>query len=99
MRRALARGLSNLSALFDGAMKRGKLDAAGKSALMGGVIGSMDYAALGDCDLVIEAVFEEIGVKRAVFAELARHCRPDAILATNTSYLDPRAIVQGLANP
>nr|WP_321459697.1 3-hydroxyacyl-CoA dehydrogenase NAD-binding domain-containing protein [uncultured Cohaesibacter sp.] len=96
---ALARGLSNLSALFDGAMKRGKLDAAGKSALMGGVIGSMDYAALGDCDLVIEAVFEEIGVKRAVFAELARHCRPDAILATNTSYLDPRAIVQGLANP
>ncbi|EFG2885828.1 3-hydroxyacyl-CoA dehydrogenase family protein, partial [Escherichia coli] len=54
------------------------------------------YAALADADMVIEAVFEEIGVKRAVFAELARVCRADAILATNTSYLDPRLIAEGV---
>ena len=96
---ALDRGMNTLSALFDGAVKRGKLDAKGKAERMGGVTGSEEYGVLSNCDLVIEAVFEEIGVKRAVFAELARHCRPDAILATNTSYLDPREIVQGLPNP
>ena len=95
---ALDRGMDTLSALFDGAVKRGKLDAKCKAERMGGVTGSLDYSALADCDLVIEAVFEEIGVKRAVFAKLAQHCRPDAVLATNTSYLDPRAIAEGLPN-
>lgn len=66
---------------------------------MAGVRGSSDYAELAQVDLVIEAVFEEIGVKRAVFAELGRVCRSDAVLATNTSYLDPRAIAEGLPNP
>ena len=66
---------------------------------MAGVRGSTDYAELADADLVIEAVFEEIGVKRAVFAELGRVCRADAVLATNTSYLDPRAIAAGLPDP
>ncbi|RID91955.1 3-hydroxyacyl-CoA dehydrogenase [Gemmobacter lutimaris] len=96
---ALARGLANLQAIFDGGVKRGKLTPEQAAARMAGVSGSTDYAALADTDLVIEAVFEEIGVKRAVFAELARHCRADAVLATNTSYLDPRAIAEGLANP
>ncbi|WP_319497919.1 3-hydroxyacyl-CoA dehydrogenase NAD-binding domain-containing protein [uncultured Cohaesibacter sp.] len=96
---ALDRGLANLASIFDGAVKRGKLDSAGKADRLAGITGSSDYAALAGCDLVIEAVFEEIGVKRAVFADLVRHCRADAILATNTSYLDPRAIVAGLAHP
>lgn len=96
---AVARGLSNLDGIFAGAQKRGKLSEAGRAEAMAGVTGSADYAALADCDLVIEAVFEEIGVKRAVFAQLAQVCRPDAVLATNTSYLDPRAIAEGLANP
>ncbi|SFO82209.1 short chain enoyl-CoA hydratase [Cohaesibacter marisflavi] len=96
---ALDRGMDTLSTLFDGAVKRGKLDAKGKAECMDGVTGSVDYSALVPCDLVIEAVFEEIGVKRSVFAELVLHCRPDAILATNTSYLDPRSIAEGLPNP
>ncbi|MCB1733474.1 MAG: 3-hydroxyacyl-CoA dehydrogenase family protein, partial [Halieaceae bacterium] len=74
----------------------GKLTATQAQALTDGVTGTTDYAALSDVDLVIEAVFEEIGVKRAVFAELGRHCRADAVLATNTSYLDPRLIAEGL---
>ncbi|GHC12309.1 3-hydroxyacyl-CoA dehydrogenase [Gemmobacter nanjingensis] len=96
---ALARGLANLQTIFDGGVKRGKLTPEQAAARMAGVTGATDYAALADTDLVIEAVFEEIGVKRAVFADLARHCRADAVLATNTSYLDPRAIAEGLANP
>ncbi|MDR0809884.1 MAG: enoyl-CoA hydratase/isomerase family protein [Gemmobacter sp.] len=96
---AVARGLANLGAIFEGGVKRGKLTEAQAAAHMAGVTGTTDYAALHDADLVIEAVFEEIGVKRAVFAQLAAACRSDAVLATNTSYLDPRLIVGGLANP
>ncbi|TNE90117.1 MAG: 3-hydroxyacyl-CoA dehydrogenase, partial [Rhodobacteraceae bacterium] len=96
---ALARGIGNLKAIFGGGVKRGKLSEAQAAERLAGVSGATDYAALANTDLVIEAVFEEIGVKRAVFAELARHCRDDAILATNTSYLDPRVIAEGLPNP
>lgn len=96
---AVARGLDNVGKIFDGAVKRGKLTEEGRAERMAGVRGSSDYAELAQVDLVIEAVFEEIGVKRAVFAELGRVCRSDAVLATNTSYLDPRAIAEGLPNP
>ena len=96
---AVARGLDNVGKIFDGAVKRGKLTEEGRAERMAGVRGSTDYAELAQVDLVIEAVFEEIGVKRAVFAELGRVCRSDAVLATNTSYLDPRAIAEGLPNP
>ena len=94
----LARGLANLRGIFDGAMKRGRLTAAAAAARMAGVTGATDYAALADTDLAIEAVFEELSVKRSVFAALGAACRPDAVLATNTSYLDPRAIAEGLPN-
>ncbi|HLP67862.1 MAG TPA: 3-hydroxyacyl-CoA dehydrogenase family protein, partial [Rhizobium sp.] len=50
-------------------------------------------------DLVIEAVFEKLSVKRQVFDALGRVCRADAVLATNTSYLDPRDIAEGLPHP
>ncbi|NIY95255.1 3-hydroxyacyl-CoA dehydrogenase [Salipiger sp. HF18] len=96
---AVTRGLANVGKIFDGAVKRGKLSAEDRAGRMAGVRGSTDYAELADADLVIEAVFEEIGVKRAVFAELGRVCRADAVLATNTSYLDPRAIAEGLPDP
>ncbi|MCZ0960698.1 3-hydroxyacyl-CoA dehydrogenase NAD-binding domain-containing protein [Paracoccus benzoatiresistens] len=96
---ALARGTANLRAIFEGAVKRGKLSDAQAEARMAGVTATTDYAALADADLVIEAVFEEIAVKRAVFDQLATACRLDAVLATNTSYLDPRLIADGLPNP
>ena len=96
---ALKRGMATLRAIFEGAVKRGKLTEAQAQDRMAGVTATTDYAALSDADLVIEAVFEEIGVKRAVFDQLAAACRPDAVLATNTSYLDPRLIAEGLQNP
>ena len=58
-----------------------------------------DVAELGGCELVIEAVFEELGAKRAVFASLERACGSGTVLATNTSALSVGAIAEGLDDP
>ena len=96
---AVQRGLQNLRSIFDGAVKRGKLTEAQAEARMDGVTAGSDYSLLAGTDLVIEAVFEDLAVKRAVFAQLGQTCRVGAILATNTSYLDPRLIAEGLPHP
>lgn len=96
---AVQRGLGNLRSIFEGAVKRGKLTEFEAKARIDGVTTGSDYALLADTDLVIEAVFEDLAVKRAVFAQLGQTCRADAILATNTSYIDPRLIAQGLPHP
>ncbi|MGY6694486.1 MAG: 3-hydroxyacyl-CoA dehydrogenase NAD-binding domain-containing protein [Roseinatronobacter sp.] len=70
-------------------IKRGKLTASQRSDILSNRFRAAErYDALAACDLVIEAVFEEMSAKRAVFTELDRHCKPGAILTTNTSYLD-----------
>ncbi|MEE3118375.1 MAG: 3-hydroxyacyl-CoA dehydrogenase NAD-binding domain-containing protein, partial [Pseudomonadota bacterium] len=61
--------------------------------------GTTDYADLGEVDLVIEAVFESMEVKRQVFARLDEVCKPGAILATNTSYLDVNEIARVTSRP
>lgn len=96
---ALEAGLARVQGIFDAAVARGRLEAEAAAARMAGVTCATDPAALADTDLVIEAVFEDLAVKRAVFAEAGAVCRADAILATNTSYLDPRAIAEGLPGP
>ena len=96
---SLARATTALQGIFDAAQRRGSLTEAEAQARMAGVAPVTGIAALADCDLVIEAVFEDLDTKRQVFADLARHCRPDAVLATNTSYMDPRSIVAGLPGP
>ncbi|WP_118135943.1 3-hydroxyacyl-CoA dehydrogenase NAD-binding domain-containing protein [Oceanicella sp. SM1341] len=93
---AAAAARARLEGLIAAAAKRGKLDAG--EALSRLTVGE-GAPALAACDLVIEAVFEEIGVKRAVFAALEAACAPEALLVTNTSYLDPREIAAGLARP
>ncbi|MCA0343095.1 MAG: enoyl-CoA hydratase/isomerase family protein [Proteobacteria bacterium] len=96
---AVERGLANVRAIYDGSVKRGRMTQAIADARMAGVAGSGDYGLLADTDLIIEAVFEDLSVKRAVFEKLSAVCRPDAVLATNTSYLDPDAIGEGIAHP
>ncbi len=96
---AVERGLANVRAIFDGSVKRGRITPDIADARMAGVTGGDDYGLLADTDLVIEAVFEDLAVKRAVFERLSVVCRPDAVLATNTSYLDPDAISAGVARP
>ena len=95
---SLARGMTALTGLYAAAQRKG-LNAEAAAARLANVTPAVGYAALSASDLVIEAVFEDLTVKRAVFAELAQVCRMDAILATNTSYLSPAEIAVGLAEP
>lgn len=93
---ARARILRNLS----GALKRGKIDQARFGHLTGTALKtSTDYAALAQVDLVIEAVFEKMAVKTQVFAKLDAVCKPGAVLATNTSYLDVNEIAAATRRP
>jgi 3-hydroxybutyryl-CoA dehydrogenase len=69
------------------AVQRGKLDEAGRDAALARVTGTVELDDLADCDLVIEAVVEDIDVKRALFAALDEVVKPGAILATTTSSL------------
>lgn len=71
----------------------------GANRLKALVSGSLDKAAFADADFVIEAVFEELGVKQQVFAELEQHVSPEAILATNTSSLSITAMASKLQHP
>jgi len=96
---ALARGRKNVEKVYDGMVKKGRLTEEAKTAVMARWSGSTAYDALADVDLVIEAVFEEMGVKKVVFAELDRVCKPGAVLATNTSYLDINEIADSVSRP
>ena len=96
---AVERGLTNVRSIYEGAVKRGRITQDVTDARMAGVTGGDDYGLLADTDLVIEAVFEDLAVKQVVFAKLSAVCRTDAVLATNTSYLDPDAISKGVSHP
>ncbi|HZY19274.1 MAG TPA: 3-hydroxyacyl-CoA dehydrogenase NAD-binding domain-containing protein [Ramlibacter sp.] len=96
---ALARGRANVEKVYDALVAKGRLSAQARAAVLARFQGSTAYADLAGADLVIEAVFEDIAVKHAVFAELDRVCKPGAVLATNTSYLDIDAIAAGVSRP
>ncbi|MDH6150855.1 MULTISPECIES: 3-hydroxyacyl-CoA dehydrogenase NAD-binding domain-containing protein [Paraburkholderia] len=96
---ALARGRAHIDKVYDGLIARGRLTAEKKAATMARCSGSTSYDALAHADLVIEAVFEDLDVKKAVFAELDRVCKSGAVLATNTSYLDIDAIATSISRP
>ncbi|WP_144110656.1 3-hydroxyacyl-CoA dehydrogenase NAD-binding domain-containing protein [Paraburkholderia sp. BCC1886] len=96
---SLARGRAHIEKVYDGLIAKGRLTAEKKAAIMARWSGSTSYDALADTDLVIEAVFEDMAVKQAVFAELDRVCKPGAVLATNTSYLDIDGIAASISRP
>jgi len=96
---ALDRGRGNVEKVYDGLIEKGRLDAAGKAATLARFSASLDYQDLAQADLVIEAVFEDMAAKQAVFKELDRVCKPGAVLASNTSYLDINAIADSVSRP
>jgi len=63
------------------------------------ITGSCDHVSLAQADLVIEAAFEDLAVKHSIFRSLDKHCKAEAILATNTSYLDIEAIASAVSDP
>ncbi|PBB16335.1 3-hydroxyacyl-CoA dehydrogenase NAD-binding domain-containing protein [Mesorhizobium sp. WSM4313] len=89
---ALRRGLATIEKNYAVSVGRGSLTEEAKQQRLGLFKGSTDYADLVDCDLIIEAVFEDMAVKKDVFGRLDAVARPGAILATNTSYLDVNEI-------
>jgi 3-hydroxybutyryl-CoA dehydrogenase len=80
-------------------VEKGQLEAEAGDAALARLCLVSDVGELGGCQVVIEAVFEELAAKRAVFASLERACGPDAILATNTSAISVGAIAEGLERP
>ncbi|VTU21058.1 Fatty acid oxidation complex subunit alpha [Variovorax sp. PBL-H6] len=85
---ALDRGIATIRKNYEAQVKKGKLKADKYEQRMALLSTTLDYNDLKDADLVIEAVFEELGVKEKVFKELDRVAKPGAILASNTSTLD-----------
>ncbi|WP_431108422.1 3-hydroxyacyl-CoA dehydrogenase NAD-binding domain-containing protein [Variovorax paradoxus] len=96
---SLARGRQHVEKVYDGLIGKGRMTPEAKAAVMARFSGSTSYDALAQADIVVEAVFEDMGVKKAVFAELDRVCKPGAVLATNTSYLDIDEIAGSISRP
>jgi 3-hydroxyacyl-CoA dehydrogenase len=96
---ALDRGLGVVRKNYEATAARGRLTAADVEKRMGLIQGTTDWNALRDADIVVEAVFEEMPVKREVFAKLDGLAKPDAVLATNTSTLDIDEIASATKRP
>ena len=96
---ALDRGLATIRKNYESQVKKGKLKQAVYEERMAMLTTTLSYDDLKDADMVIEAVFEEMGVKEKVFTELDRVMKPGAILASNTSTLDMNQIAAFTKRP
>ena len=97
---ALARGRATVEKNLAGAVKRGKLAEAKRAAILSDALtATTEFDELAGCDLVIEAVFEDMAVKEDIFRRLDAVAKPGAILATNTSYLDVNRIAAATDRP
>jgi 3-hydroxyacyl-CoA dehydrogenase len=96
---SLARGQRNVGKVYDRLVASRRLTEGDKAATLARFTGATAYEALAQADLVVEAVFENMAVKKGVFAELDRLCRRDAVLATNTSFLDIDEIAASISRP
>lgn len=95
----LEKGIARIRSNYEATAKKGRMSTEDVETRMALISGSTDYAALADVDLVIEAVFENMDVKKKVFAGLDAACKPGAILASNTSYLDINEIAAATKRP
>jgi 3-hydroxyacyl-CoA dehydrogenase len=98
-RQYVDKGLASITASYQSSVQRGRMTEAQMLERVGRVKGVTSYAELADVDLVIEAVFEEMEIKKQVFTELDRVCKRGAILATNTSTLDVNEIAAVTSRP
>src|SRR4051795_9679880 len=94
-----ARGEATIDRYLTRGVEKGRLTQEEKDAAIGRLTLTTELADLADCDLVIEAVLEELPLKREVFAELDRVTRPEAVLATNTSALSVGEIAEATERP
>jgi 3-hydroxyacyl-CoA dehydrogenase len=96
---ALDRGIGVVDKTYEGMVKRGRLTADDKAKRMTLIRGALDYAAAKDADLWIEAVYENVALKKEIFAAIDKVAKPGAVLATNTSTLDIEDIATSVSRP
>ncbi|HXB51404.1 MAG TPA: 3-hydroxyacyl-CoA dehydrogenase NAD-binding domain-containing protein, partial [Rhizomicrobium sp.] len=96
---ALAKGLDAVKGGYEASVKRGRLSAEDAQARFARMTASLKMEDLADCDLIVEAVFERMDIKEDVFSRLDKIAKPDAILASNTSFLDIDAIAAATSRP
>lgn len=96
---ASAKGAARIRATYDSSVKRGSLTAEHRDARLASIEHAVGLEAVGDADVIVEAVFEEMGLKKQVFATLDRVAKPGAVLASNTSYLDIDAMAAATSRP
>ncbi len=93
------RGMKNIDKFLSRSVEKGKLEADEKDAILGRIKGTTDMSQLEDVDFVIEAVIEDLDLKKSVFKELDELCRPEVILATNTSSMSLTEIASATNRP
>jgi 3-hydroxyacyl-CoA dehydrogenase len=96
---SLQRGSQRIADHYQSRVAAGKLNASVAASAMTRLQPTVDWTKLRQADLVIEAVFEDMDIKRAIFKKIDQHARSGAVLATNTSYLDIDAISQATMRP
>jgi 3-hydroxyacyl-CoA dehydrogenase len=96
---ALARGLDAVKSNYESSVKRGRITEDEARARFARITGTLTMEDLADRDLIVEAVFENMEVKKSIFARLEKIAKPDAILASNTSYLDIDEIAAVTSRP
>jgi 3-hydroxyacyl-CoA dehydrogenase len=96
---ALDRGLGVVRKNYDNTAAKGRLTPADVETRMGLIRGTTDFEAIADADIVVEAVFEEMAIKKEVFAKIDKLAKPGAVLATNTSTLNVDEIAAATGRP
>jgi 3-hydroxybutyryl-CoA dehydrogenase len=96
---ALDRAVGGIQASYDKFVSKGRLEAHDADAALARITTTTDLDAAGSADIVVEAVFEDIEVKHAVFRELDKICKPEAILGTNTSALPITLVASVTSRP
>lgn len=96
---ALSAGLARIRSNYETSVKRGSLTSEKMERHLGFITGRVGLEAAAEADIVVEAAFEDMGVKAEIFGALDRIAKPGAILATNTSYLDVNAIAETTKRP
>ncbi len=95
----LEKGLARIAAQLARDVEKGRLSDQDRLLYLGRLTGTLDFAAFADCDLVVEAIVEQLEPKRQVFAALADVVRSDAILASNTSSFPIMELAAGISRP
>jgi len=96
---ALDRGIDVIRKNYSASVAKGRMSQEAMDACMGLIKPTLDFDSIADSDIVIEAVFENMDLKKDIFGRLDSLCRPDAVLATNTSSLDVNEIASVTSRP